>query len=481
MSLACVILAAGQGKRMHSPVPKVLHTLCGRPMLRHVLDAVDRLRPERKVVVVGKHADAIRAAIGDSEVSYALQQEPRGTGDALRRAVEVLGGFRGTILVLNGDAPLITTDTLRRFLNLSRRNRDALSVLSFLTEVPTSYGRIVRDPSGEALRIVEEKDAAPEQKAIREVNSGVYAMSPGITKLLARIKVNAAKGEYYLTDLFEIAVTQKVPVGVYRVGSEEELVGVNNRIELLGAERIMRDRIIGDLIRRGVNFVDPASVYIHSGVKIGAETLIYPNVHLEGNTRIGRGCTICPNVRITESTIGDRAAIKDATVIEHSTVKRGAQIGPFAHLRPGSSIGSQAKIGNFVEVKKSVIGDRTKASHLSYIGDALVGKDVNIGAGTITCNYDGRRKHATEIKDGVFIGSDSQLVAPVRIGKGAYVGAGSTITDDVPPLSLAIGRGKQKNIEGWVLKRRSTGSRQSAVRKKRLTKETAGRRRRTED
>ncbi|HAM52714.1 MAG TPA: bifunctional UDP-N-acetylglucosamine diphosphorylase/glucosamine-1-phosphate N-acetyltransferase GlmU [Nitrospiraceae bacterium] len=453
--MVCVILAAGIGKRMNSSIPKVLHTLCGKPMLQHVLNAVEKLKPEKKIIVVGKRYDEITRAVSGSLISYVLQKIPKGTGDALLKAVGALDNFKGTILVLNGDAPLVTADTVKSFLSLSEKNGDAVSVLSFTAENPGAYGRIIRDTSGYALQIIEEKDATREQKKVKEVNSGIYAIRSEALNLLSRIKLNRAKGEYYLTDLFEIAVKRNAKTGVYCLGSEEEMMGINTRRELLTAEKVMQQKIIDALIEGGVKCIDPASTYVHSGVKIGADTLLYPNVYLEGDTGIGRGCTIYPNVRITEGTIGNNVTIKDSSVIENSIVKQNAQIGPFAHLRPGSFIGSNAKIGNFVEVKKSSIGNGTKASHLSYIGDAVVGKDVNIGAGTITCNYDGKQKNKTEIHDGVFIGSDTQLIAPVKVGKGAYVGAGSTITEDVPPGALAIGRGKQRNIRNWARKRRA--------------------------
>ncbi|HET6513835.1 MAG TPA: bifunctional UDP-N-acetylglucosamine diphosphorylase/glucosamine-1-phosphate N-acetyltransferase GlmU [Thermodesulfovibrionales bacterium] len=459
MRLACVVLAAGLGKRMKSPVPKVLHTLSGRPMLQYVLDAVARLKPERTVVVVGTFHKEIADAVEASGISFAHQREPRGTGDALMKARDALSGFRGTILVLNGDTPLITPDTLRGFLRRSQKNGDALSVLSFSAENPEAYGRIVRDDSGVALQIVEEKDATAEQKRIAEVNGGIYAISSEIMDLLSKISLNKAKGEYYLTDLFSIARQEKVKTGVYCSCPEDEMMGINTRAEMLRADRILQTRIVGRLVGRGVTFINPASVYIHSGVMIGSDTVIYPNVYLEGETKIGRGCVLYPNVRIAGSAIGDGSIIKDSSVIERSTVKQHAQIGPFAHLRPASVIGSHAKIGNFVEIKKSVVGAGTKASHLSYIGDAVIGKDVNIGAGTITCNYDGKQKHKTEIHDGVFIGSDTQLVAPVKVGRGAYVAAGSTVTKDVPPLSLAISRTMQKNIKDWAKKRMAQAER----------------------
>lgn len=463
MNTACVILAAGLGKRMNSSLPKVLHKICGMPMLQHVINAAQRLRPEKNIVVVGQHSERIKKEIPEARLFFVRQEEPKGTGDALMSAASALRGFNGTVLVLNGDTPLITVKTLKKFIACSAKNEDALSILSFIAEDPSAYGRILRDNSGKALGIAEDKDASYEQRQIREVNSGFYAISSACMELLKKIRLNKAKGEYYLTDLLGIAADRNLKTGVYCIGSEAELMGVNNRRDLFRAECLMQAKIINNLVDKGVNFIDTASVYIQPEVKIGQDTTIYPNVYLEGHTKIGSGCIIYPNVRIMDSIIGDNAAIKDSSVIEDSEVRHKAQIGPFAHIRPGSLIGSAAKIGNFVEIKKTVIGDRAKASHLSYIGDASVGKDVNIGAGTITCNYDGQKKHKTVISDKVFIGSDTQLIAPVKIGRGAYVGAGSTITRDVPPEALAISRVRQENIEGWAIKKQALGKGSKAL------------------
>jgi bifunctional UDP-N-acetylglucosamine pyrophosphorylase/glucosamine-1-phosphate N-acetyltransferase len=292
------------------------------------------------------------------------------------------------------------------------------------------------------------------QKKIKEVNSGIYAIEPEGLCLLKEIKLNESKGEYYLTDIVSIARDKGIKVDAFCIGSEDECIGINTREELDRARQLMKDRIIKRWLYRGVTFVDTNSVFISSNIHIGRGTIVYPNVHLEGNTKIGKRCTIYPNVRILDSIIGNGAVIKDSTLIEGSVVKRKASVGPFAHIRPGSEIGAGARIGNFVEVKKSVIGSGTKASHLTYLGDAKIGKDVNIGAGTITCNYDGYKKNITTIEDNVFIGSDSQLIAPVKIGKGAYVGAGSTITNDVPSKALALSRIKQKHFESWALKKK---------------------------
>jgi len=476
MNLNCVVLAAGLGTRMKSAIPKVLHTVCGIPMLKAVIAVAKRLNPERILVVIGRQGELIKKAIGSYEVSYALQEEPRGTGHALRCARPALRNSKGVIVVLNGDTPLLNPDTIKKVLHHHKKDKNTISVLSFNARNPEHYGRIIRNASGQVVSIVEHRDADSRQKQINEVNSGVYAINHNVLDILDKITANPAKGEYYLTDIIAAASRKNLRTSAYCIGTEEEFMGINTREELSRASALMKRNIVQAWIARGVNFLDAGSVYIHPDVSIGKETTIYPNVCLEGHTRIGKGSIIYPNVRVRNSDIGNGVVIKDSTVIEDSRVRDRASVGPFACLRPGSEIGSEVRIGNFVEIKKSVIGERTKASHLSYIGDAIVGKDVNIGAGTITCNYDGRAKHTTEIEDGVFIGSDTQLVAPVRIGKGAYIGAGSTITHDVPPMSLATSRVHQTNREGWARKRRGTvGSRQST------TQRTAGKRGRTGD
>ena len=467
MKLACVVLAAGLGTRMKSSLPKVLHRLHGAPMLRYVLNALHTLQPQKIVIVAGENIQDIKGSLDDTaKIAFARQIEAKGTGDALLKAVPSLKGFKGAVLVVNGDTPLITGSTLKNFLSLHRRKRNGVSVLSFESGDPGSYGRIVRDNKDRAAFIVEQRDATETQKTIREVNSGVYAFESGALPLLKEIKLNKSKGEYYLTDIIGIARDKGVRIDAFCTGSEDEFMGVNTIEELENAGRTMKRRIIKKFSDRGVHFIEKSSVFISSDTEIGAETNVYPNVHLEGKTSIGKRCTIYPNVRILDSIIEDGAVIKDSTLIEEAIVKRNASVGPFAHIRPGSVIGEKAKIGNFVEVKKSVIGPGTKASHLSYLGDARIGKDVNIGAGTITCNYDGHKKHITTIEDGVFVGSDTQFVAPVKIGKGAFVGAGSTITADVPSHALALSRVKQMNIEGWARRQLKVKSEKLKVKKK---------------
>jgi len=454
MKAAGVVLAAGLGKRMNSSLPKVLHAIQGSSMLQHVLNTLREITPQKIVVIVGKNAADIISSVKKPEsVSFVYQKIARGTGDALSKALPSLRGLGATVIVVNGDTPLVNAHTLRRFLGLHRRKGNDLSLLSFSAGNPGSYGRIIRNDRGEVLSVIEDRDATKEQKSITEVNSGVYAIEPEVLHLLKEIKLNERKGEYYLTDIVHIAKSRGLKVHAFMIGSEEEFLGVNTPVELDRARKLMKKRVINKWSGRGVNFIDENTVFISPEVKIGKGATIYPNVHLEGFTRLGKECTIFPNVRINNSVLEDRVVIKDSTVIEDSVIKKGGAVGPFAHIRPGSEIGSGVKIGNFVEVKKSVIGTGTKASHLSYIGDAKIGRDVNIGAGTITCNYDGRIKHTTTIEDGVFIGSDSQLIAPVKLGKGAYVGAGSTITRDVPSKALAVSRAAQRNIEGWAVKR----------------------------
>lgn len=453
MKTACVILAAGLGKRMNSDLPKVLHPICGTPMLQNVLNSVKKLNPDKIVVVAGEHIAKIKESVQSSGILFALQPRARGTGNAVRCALPVIGDFKGDVLILNGDTPLVRPDTIKKFLKLHRKDGNALSVLSFRASDPSAYGRIVRDGSGRFESIVEDRDSAPRQKKIREVNSGLYAVRRDALTLVDEIKLNRAKGEYYLTDIVSAALRKKMRTSAYSIGAEEECMGVNSKEELRRASHIMRKRIIDKWTKKGVDFIDAGSVFINCDVSIGKGTVIYPNVHMEGRTKIGRNSTVYPNVRVLDSNIGSEVVIKDCTLIENSLVGDRASVGPFAHIRPGSEIGKEAKIGNFVELKKTIVGTNSKASHLSYLGDAKIGRGVNIGAGTITCNYDGERKHATSIGDGVFVGSDSQLVAPVKVGRGAYVGAGSTITLDVPAGALAIGRSRQKNIRGWARRR----------------------------
>lgn len=463
MDFAGVVLAGGLGKRMNSSLPKVLHTILGKPMIQYVLNALYRLKPVKVIIVAGKHLNEIKISIKEEgQTNFVKQKEARGTADALLNALPPLKDFKGTVIVVNGDTPLIISNTLKKLLVLHKKRGNVISVLSFVASEPGFYGRIIRNDENELLCIVEDRDTTESQKKINEVNSGIYAIESEALNILKEIKLNKSKGEYYLTDIIGIARNKNMKVDAFCFGSEEELIGVNTLQELERVRQIMKERIIKRWIDRGVNFIDTSSVFISPDVYIGKDTFIYPNVYLEGYTRIGKKCYIYPNVRIYNSIIKDSVYIKDSTLIEESIVKANASIGPFARIRPGSIIGNGAKIGNFVEVKKSVIGSGTKAGHLTYLGDSKIGNNVNIGAGTITCNYDGYNKHMTFIEDDVFIGSDSQLIAPVRICKGAYVGAGSTITRRVPPMALALSRIKQTNIKDWVIKRKMKVKEQKA-------------------
>lgn len=449
MSLAVIVLAAGLGTRMKSETPKVLHPLLGKPIINHVLDAVTPLNPAKTIVVVNPQGEAVRTALAGRNITFAVQKEMKGTGDAVRAAARFLRTYSGTVLIVNGDTPLLAAESLRRFVKLHAVRRESVSLLSFLADPPHEYGRILRK-DGQVVGIVENRDATAEQLPIREVNSGVYAMKSEALALLKRIRINVSKGEYYLTDIVSIAVRQGLKVGAHLIGSAGEYAGINTREDLCAAGLSLRRSIASGWMLNGVTIMDRDSVFIDPAAQIGRDTVIYPGVHIEGKTVVGDHCVIYPNCRISNCTIGNAVTIKDSTVMEDAVISDHASVGPFAHIRPATLIGEKAKIGNFVEIKKSHIGTGSKASHLSYIGDAEVGADVNIGAGTITCNYDGLNKHATVIEDGVFIGSDTQLVAPVTVGKGAYVGAGSTITKDVPPLALGLSRTSQINIEGWV-------------------------------
>lgn len=450
MNIAVVILAAGKGKRMKSSTPKVLHKIFSKPMLQYVVDCASKLKPSKIIVVAGKHIKQIKDSISAKNAYFVLQDKPKGTGDALSEALPFLRSFDGTVLVLNGDVPLIGAASLNVFLRMHGKDRNNISVMSFSAADPFSYGRIVRDNAGLFKSIVEEKDASSFEKNINEVNSGVYAIGVQALKLIRNIPVNKLKGECYLTDIVGIAIRTGLKVKAYCIGKEEEMTGVNTISELMRAQKLLQKRIANKWIEKGVVFYDPESTLVYPDAVIGSGSVIYPNVYIEGETEIGKNCIIYPGVHVSNSIIKDNVIIKDATVIESSSVGRGSVLGPFAHLRPGSKIGSKAKIGNFVEVKRSVVGDGTKASHLSYLGDALIGKGVNIGAGVITCNYDGKEKHTTKINDNVFVGSDSQFVAPVEVGKDAYIGAGSTITKNVPSMHLGVSRARQINIKNWA-------------------------------
>jgi bifunctional UDP-N-acetylglucosamine pyrophosphorylase / glucosamine-1-phosphate N-acetyltransferase len=446
-----LILAAGKGTRMKSQSAKVLHTLCGRPLLAHVLSRLSDLRMERIFVVVGHEADSVRQAFSDYDVEFVEQEEQQGTGHAVMTAAPSLSQLSGSLLVLYGDTPLITTGTLARLLETRENTGAAQVLLTAEYAKPFGYGRIIRNSQGEAIDIIEEKDASPDQKMIREVNVGVNCFD--VRELLAgleRLSPENRAGEYYLTDMVRVFHQARKRVIALSTPHPEETYGINTREELAQMETRMRSEIARKWMLEGVTILSPSTVYIDENVRIGTDTVIYPGVLIEGNTEIGTGCTIYSHCHLRDAYLEAGAVIDHCSVIRKSRIGPDTKVGPFAHLRENCVIGAQARVGNFVEVKKSRMGDGSKAAHLAYIGDAEIGRNVNIGAGTITCNYDGVRKNKTIIEDDVFIGSDSQLIAPVTIHKGAYVAAGSSITEDVPEHSLGIARGRQINKPGWA-------------------------------
>ncbi|MGE3345280.1 MAG: bifunctional UDP-N-acetylglucosamine diphosphorylase/glucosamine-1-phosphate N-acetyltransferase GlmU [Vicinamibacterales bacterium] len=465
--LHVVILAAGKGTRMKSALPKVLHPLAGRPLIKHVLRTVDSLPVTSKVLVVGHGADDVKAALADrDDLSFVTQSPQLGTGHALLQAEPVLSGKKGIVLLLYADVPLLEAGTLLRLVETHRTSKAVATVLTAELADPYGYGRIVRDTSGAIQRIVEERDASSEQRAIQEINSGIYALSLGpLFDQLHRLATDNAQGEYYLTDLVAMYRQQNKHVETLCLDSADELRGVNSRMDLAELSAVVRGRKNHSLMLSGVTLEDPSTTYVGIDVTVGADTTLGPGVRLEGQTTIGSRCVVHAGSRLTNATLEDDVTVLDYSVIVDSTVSAGASIGPMAHVRPGSVVGLGARIGNFVELKKTTLGRGSKANHLAYLGDATIGEDVNIGAGTITCNYDGVNKHKTIIEDGVFIGSDSQLIAPVTIGKDAYVGAGSSITGDVPAGSLAIARGQQVVKNGWAEKRKADRAAAKAAKK----------------
>jgi len=435
MSLSIAILAAGQGTGMKSQLPKVLHPLAGRPMVKYVLDVAIQLEPTRLALVVGYGAQQLRQVLGDG-ILYVEQSDQLGTGHAVLQARELLAGQAETVLVLYGDTPLITRQTLEAMLAHHTENKAAITLLTFRPDDPTGYGRILRDGTGRVVGIVEHKEATLEQRGIREINSGILCFRDAwLWSHLERLQLKHE--EYYLTDLVELAVAEGEPVAA-KATDATEVMGLDDRVKLARAETLMRQRINEGWMLAGVTLLDPSSIYIEASVQIGQDTVIYPNSHLQGATAIGRDCRIGPNTIIRDSTVGSRCAI-EASVVEETTVEDDVDVGPFAHLRKGTHLAKGVHIGNFGEVKNSYLGPGTKMGHFSYLGDATLGANVNVGAGTITCNYDGERKHPTVVEDDVFLGSDTMLVAPVKVGKGAKTGAGAVVTRDVPPGQVVYG------------------------------------------
>jgi len=454
-NLHVVILAAGKGARMKSALPKVLHHVGGVPMIDHVLSTANALRPRSITLVIGHQGDILKAALSThSNVGFVVQEPQLGTAHALLTTEPALRGATGTAVLLSGDVPLLSANTLKTLLDRHESAGAAATVVTAVVDDPTSYGRIVR--SGEKIaRIVEHRDATPQERAIREINSGIYAFAlDGLFDALKNVAAENAQREYYLPDVIALYRTQGRGVETLLVSNADEIRGINSRIELAAVSRIVRQKKNAELMAAGVTIEDPATTYVDPGVTIGADTILHPGVSIEGRTTIGGGCEIHSGVRIVDSRIGDRVTVNNCCVISESSLATDSRVGPFAHLRGGAIVSENARVGNFVELKKATLGPGSKAMHLTYLGDAEIGAKVNIGAGTITCNYDGVAKHQTTIEDGAFIGSDTQLIAPVTVGKGAYIGTGTTVREDVPAGALAVSAGKQRNIDGWVDKKK---------------------------
>jgi len=448
MTLAVVVLAAGQGKRMRSRRPKVLHRLAGRPLLGHVLDTAQSLHPDRIVIVYGHEGEQVRAEMSQRGCSWVEQKERLGTGHAVAQAMPLIRDM-DRVLVLYGDVPLIATGTLARLIEASASG--PIGVLTSVVEDPTGYGRIIRDVNtGRILRSVEQKDAGPQELVVNEVNTGILVAERNrLDSWLGRLRSDNAQGEHYLTDVIAMAVEEGESVASAEPGCIEEVSGVNDRIQLAALERFAQRRLAEQLMRDGVTLADPARIDIRGRLETGEDVTIDINLVVEGLVRLGSTVSIGPNCLIRDSVIADGVEILAGCVIEGATIGPGSRVGPFARLRPEAKLASETHVGNFVEIKKSTIGDRSKVNHLTYVGDARIGSGVNVGAGTITCNYDGANKHLTVVGDDVFIGSNTALVAPVTVGKGATIGAGSVINRDAPAGELTVARARQVTVNGW--------------------------------
>jgi UDP-N-acetylglucosamine diphosphorylase/glucosamine-1-phosphate N-acetyltransferase len=450
---AAIILAAGKSTRMKSRLPKPLHPICGLPLTAHVIESCRAAGIARIVVVVGHEAEAVKSGLGDG-VEYALQAQQRGTGDAVSAAEEALSGFDGAVLVLAGDVPLLRAETLEKLLARHRATAAAATLLTSFLEDPTGYGRVVRGADGTVARIVEHKDSTPDERAIKEWNPSIYCFDAAqLFPTLRDVRPNNVQGEYYLTDVIGLLADRGLRVEAVPVHDPDEVLGVNTRVELAETGRILRQRILTELMLAGVTITDPQSTYVDVGVRVGQDTVIEPQTFLYRGTEVGEGCTIGPFTRIARSSVGDDTTIV-ASRVDSCRIGSHVKIGSFANLRPGCVLEDGVKVGDFVVLKNASLGEKVSAPHLSYIGDAEVGARVNLGAGVITCNYDGFKKSRTIIGEGAFIGTNSALIAPVTIGEGAFVAAGRTITDDVPADALAIARAMQENKPDYARRRR---------------------------
>ena len=460
-----MILAAGQGTRMKSSLPKVLHRVAGRPMLWYAVTLARQMATHTVAIVVGHGSEQVQAYLEQEKVNFEpfeviKQGKQLGTGHAVQQAYPVFTGNASRkidqFLILNGDTPLLSKDTLTTLVDYHQSEGATLTLLTTSVPEPGGYGRVIRSKAGEVCRVVEDRDATSEEKNISEINVGTYVVEAGfLGKALAQLQPQNSQGEYYLTDIIEMAVQQGLKVVAWATNDSLETTGINTREHLAVAEKEMQRRICRRLMLAGVTMLDPDRVIIEDGVEIGSDTSLYPGVVLEGRTIIGKGCIIHGNSRLKNSVVGNDVLVQDSCVLLEAKVEEGSIIGPFAHLRPGSLIHRNAKIGNFVELKHTEVGEGSKVNHLSYLGDTVIGRNVNIGAGTITCNYDGFRKAQTRIEDNVFIGSDVQLIAPVTIGEGALIAAGTTVTENVPANALGISRVAQINKEGTAARRRA--------------------------